>query len=298
MPSTPVLKFDEFEDLFMESPIEDFLHEEAAIFKESGDNLPTSSYHDIPFSVYINKFKRREYIEEGLFQKDIEKLCSKIEHDYNTKCISFYCDRVNCQFLNDCAEFETAQSNFIEYLSQYDPKLFEYVCAYILHINSYYDVHVTKQTADGGLDFVGKHDITIGRSNQSMFTIQVFGQAKRYNKPVGIGDIRDFLGATELLRYGVYHKTSRTLNQGRTRLPAAKPFGSHGRLMIASNKFYKEAQNFSESAGIRCIDGKDLASIFHHHQIGFVRSRNSVSFAKDIFDNRISKWKDEHTELQ
>ncbi len=85
----------------------------------------------------------------------------------------------------------------LSYINRCSPDFFENVCTALLYFENYDSITKTSQSNDGGIDFFAKKTIGNDINNAGVTEITILGQAKRYGKTqVGIGCIRDFLGAS------------------------------------------------------------------------------------------------------
>ncbi|MCL1939373.1 MAG: restriction endonuclease [Desulfovibrionaceae bacterium] len=192
--------------------------------------------------------------------------------------------------LNDKTATSGAFATFNTYINKCSPVLFEQVCCVVLNYLGFQEIEPTRLSGDGGIDFLAKYTIIDDIIKLNFSNVTVFGQTKRYGKvKVGIGHIRDFLGATEIIRCGGYKNLPNTLSVPVHSYALCKPFSAQARVLIASNDITQNAAMFADWIGIRLIDGKELAQILHHLKIGFIRQSKSVTFDSKLFKKRITE---------
>lgn len=97
-----------------------------------------------------------------------------------------------------------------EILHNMNPYAFEKLAQLLLRECGFLDVCVTKKSGDGGIDGTGKLRLN------GIFSFNVAFQCKRYNGPVGAGEIRDFRGSLDnniekgvLITTGSFSKAAR-----------------------------------------------------------------------------------------
>lgn len=202
----------------------------------------------------------------------------------------YYLSPCEKYLLNDKTATSSAFAKFNTYINKCDPALFEKVCCVVLDYLGFQEIEPTRLSGDGGIDFLAKYTIMDDIIKLNFSNVTVFGQAKRYGKvKVGIGHIRDFLGATEIIRCGGYKNLPDTLSVPVHSYTLCKPFSAQARVLIASNKITENATMFASWIGIRLIDGEELAQILHHLKIGFIRQAKSVTFDSRLFKKRITE---------
>ncbi|MCD6215796.1 MAG: restriction endonuclease [Candidatus Aenigmarchaeota archaeon] len=135
------------------------------------------------------------------------------------------------------------------------PKKFERLCSQILEKDGY-------KTEWKMGSFTGKHQIDItaerGLLFNRLFKRKYFVECKRWSRPVGIKEIRNF--------YAKIEDESKWLK---------KKYG----LFITSSSFTRPAKNYAKKKGIILIDGVKLRQLAIKH--GFAQSRGWV-FLKTI----------------
>jgi restriction endonuclease Mrr len=293
MLSSPALHQGELDQLFINYPQDKYIYQNKDIdgYDDQGIEGETSIQRNIiiPNGVYREIELRRIKIDTYEYEASIREIQNEINNLYIEKKLCYRYNKETDRYLNDKAAFDDAKSTFLKFLQSCSPRDFELLCGAILTTLGYKDVKVTQQVGDGGIDFVAKHDLCVGESPERFIQLVFLGQAKKYKDKVGISDIRDFLGATEMLRCGAYDTAPASLTAGRVNLDSIMPFGPHGRLMVSSGAFTNDAAQFAESIGVRCIDGSQIASIFHYYEIGFFRTRVQVTFDSQTFTQEIRR---------
>ena len=220
----------------------------------------------------------------------IHRLKNKVQDLTNNRQIAFYLSDNEQNFLNDNVSFDNAKNDYLSYINRCSPDFFENVCTALLYFKRYESITKTSQSNDGGIDFFAKKILDNGINNGGVTEITILGQAKRYGKTqVGIGCIRDFLGATEIIRCGGYKEIPGEIKCPTVDYSFCKPFSAQARMFITSGSFSGNAKNFAEWLGMRMIDGNELAQIFHHHRLGFSRSETNVYFKKKKFRREIDQ---------
>ena len=285
MPSCPLLTKEGLKSLYVENPKKIWLEQNRSVVADE-DNVIT--HIEIPSSIIDKCEQRGEIVETVDFDETIAKLDAKIISGVKSHTFPFYLAE-DGQYYNDNAGFDVARQEFYSYLLNIAPRGFEFVCGAIFSLLGYSDVEVTKGSGDGGIDFMATHTICVGDTCQEVIKIRFLGQAKRYKNKVGIGEIRDFLGATELLRCGAYTHAPDEIKSIFSGFEKLSPFGAHGRMMVATSGFTSQAKMLAEAFGIRCIGADELARIFHHFKVGFIRSNTQVVFSPELFEKTINQ---------
>ena len=124
-------------------------------------------------------------------------------------------------------------------LANMDPFGFERLCQRVLRECGFSEVIVTKKTADGGIDGVGKLKIN------GIFSFSIAFQCKRYAGQVSAGDIRDFRGSL-----------STDIEKG---------------IMITTGSFSAPAKKEASASGkkqIDLVDGEEFINKLVQYEIG------------------------------
>jgi hypothetical protein len=117
--------------------------------------------------------------------------------------------------LNKKSSIQEASQDFMKWLSTIDPSIFEFLCNKVLELEGCDNIYVTPLSSDGGVYFWGTKEIlVIDNSNPVFFKeveLLIIKQAKRYSGPVGISDLRNFIGAFHLIKIVRFKYNSRML---------------------------------------------------------------------------------------
>lgn len=145
------------------------------------------------------------------------------------------------------AEEEDAwQDQLLEVLIDLDPIAFERLCQRLLREAGFSRTQLTKASGDGGIDGLGVYRV-------SLVSFQVYFQAKRWRRPVGAEQVRDFRGAMA----------------GR---------GEKG-LLITTSTFTREAKTEASRDGappVDLVDGAMLCELMAQYKIGVVAHPRTV----------------------
>lgn len=152
-----------------------------------------------------------------------------------------------------------AQKNWREQVSDklqtMNPYAFEKLAQRLLRECGFSEVEVTKKSGDGGIDGTGKLRIN------GIFSFNVAFQCKRYKKPVGASDIRDFRGSL-----------STNIEKG---------------VLITTSAFTQAAKEEASSEGKRLIDlmdGEELINKLAEYGIG-LNEVKSYEIDEDFFNS-------------
>lgn len=140
-------------------------------------------------------------------------------------------------------------------LQTMNPYAFEKLAQRLLRECGFSEVEVTKKSGDGGIDGTGKLRIN------GIFSFNVAFQCKRYKKPVGASDIRDFRGSL-----------STNIEKG---------------VLITTSAFTQAAKDEASSEGKRLIDlmdGEELINKLAEYGIG-LNEVKSYEIDEDFFNS-------------
>ena len=143
-------------------------------------------------------------------------------------------------------EQDSWQDQLLEVLIGLDPIAFERLCQRLLREAGFSRTQLTKASGDGGIDGLGVYRV-------SLVSFQVYFQAKRWRRPVGAEQVRDFRGAMA----------------GR---------GEKG-LLITTSTFTREAKAEASRDGappVDLVDGAMLCDLMAHYKIGVVAHPRTV----------------------
>ena len=138
------------------------------------------------------------------------------------------------------------QDQLLEVLIDLDPIAFERLCQRLLREAGFSRTQLTKASGDGGIDGLGVYRV-------SLVSFQVYFQAKRWRRPVGAEQVRDFRGAMA----------------GR---------GEKG-LLITTSTFTREAKTEASRDGappVDLVDGAMLCDLMAQYKIGVVAHPRTV----------------------
>jgi len=171
-----------------------------------------------------------------------------------------------------------------EWISGLPPSKFESLCRIILEAEGCQNVEVTRLSGDAGVDFYGTktvlRDVPEGPDVFRNMEILVIGQAKRYSEPVGIQEIRHFLGALSLVKVAGL-VTCPDFIQCPVSMGSYKPFSPILLIFIASSEAAGNTYNFAKWLGVRFIGGKELIEILYSRDVGFLKNGSTVKFSPD-----------------
>lgn len=244
------------------------------------------------FDKYLSE--KKVFLEEKEFEQALKSLKRKIfnhiQYKANKSSIAkFEFSKVDNDVLIGIAkkkpEYKLVPS-IIRYLITADDSDFEIISAVLInHLLTEYSV-VTRQSADGGVDFIGKGDfskvidpsLTTVLSKKNNVIFRVVGQSKRYNpKSIKIktSDIREFFGSAKLLQNAL---DSNYLSgwMGDTSILKEIRLADPFLLVYVTTTYYSDdAIELADKLGIIVYDIDDLA---------FEIIENSIGINDDIFD--------------
>lgn len=171
-----------------------------------------------------------------------------------------------------------------EWILALPPAQFEVLCRIVLEAEGCDNVKVTRLSGDAGVDFYGTKTVLLdapeGPDVFRNIEILVIGQAKRYNGPVGIQEIRHFLGALSLVKVAGL-ATRPDFLQCPVSMESYKPFSPILPIFIASSEAGGNTYNFAKWLGVRFIGGRELIEILYTRDVGFVKYGSTVKFSPD-----------------
>lgn len=141
-------------------------------------------------------------LSEALLDEEAEKLVESVTQKISERSSEFAENGrvypVEIDFIHGYVRRSQAQvDEGLERIKEYTPRQFEELCAAILRALGG-STEVTKQTCDGGIDFVGTRIKRFGLEEliPEYASITVIGQAKRYlGQPISEQQLREFVGA-------------------------------------------------------------------------------------------------------
>lgn len=150
------------------------------------------------------------------------------------------------------------KENLLNILKKMDPEAFERLSLLLLRVSGFNDLQHTKRSGDGGIDGVGVYKL-------NLISTRVYIQCKRYQKKVGVDEIRKFQGVMG----------------GR----------SGSGLLITTGDFTKPAENEAARDGaqpIDLIDGDDLCILLKENSLGVqvekIEDEEYITVDKKFFD--------------
>ncbi|MCE5319463.1 MAG: restriction endonuclease [Parachlamydia sp.] len=188
--------------------------------------------------------------------------------------------------INRRARTQKATKDFLCWLSEINPFKFETLCKKVLELEGCYNVEVTPPSGDGGIDFYGSKNVIMYDSSLSLFKnveVLVLGQAKRYSNPIGVEEIRSFVGSQEVIKIAGLANCPTYLSNllhGQSYRPLAPIL----LVFITSNEPKGNTKDFARWLGIRFISGTELADIFYSHKFGFRMHESGVQFEPADFE--------------
>lgn len=266
-------EFNPTQDLDLNKGFDKYLSEKKIFFDEEED-----------FEILLKSLKRK--IENHIQYKENKSSLAKFS-------FSSADDNVLIGIAKKKPEYKIVPS-IVRYLITADDKDFELISAVLInHLLTEYSV-VTRQSADGGVDFIGKGDfskvidpeLNTILSKKKNVIFRVVGQSKRYNpKSIKIktSDIREFFGSAKLLQNALdsnylsgWMGDSSILKEIRL----ADPF----LLVYLTTTYYSDdAIELAEKLGILVYDIDDLAFEIVEHTIGVENEVfDEVKFLKEI----------------
>lgn len=144
-------------------------------------------------------------------------------------------------------EVDGWKDELLEVLISLDPLAFERLCQRLLREAGFSRTQLTPVTGDGGIDGLGVYRV-------SLVSFQVYFQAKRWRRPVGAEQVRDFRGAMA----------------GR---------GEKG-LLITTSTFTREAKSEASRDGappIDLVDGWMLCDLMAEYGLGVNARQRTVT---------------------
>ena len=153
------------------------------------------------------------------------------------------------------------------------PMEFESLCARLLKLMRVENAKCTRFVHDHGVDFYGKvllRELTnwraVGAEADDQARVWFVGQAKHYQAvPVSTKEIRELVGAVELIRSGAHKDVSSSLSGLLVRV--CDPVVS---LFFTTGTFSRGARNLLTRTGVVGLDGSQIAMHLADHQIGVV----------------------------
>jgi hypothetical protein len=188
--------------------------------------------------------------------------------------------------INKQYEISHAKNDFLNWLAEISPYKFEALCKKILEIEGCRNVQVTPPSGDGGIDFYGTKEIVVYNSYEptifKKIEILVVGQAKKYISPVGIEEIRHFMGSIRLIKLA-------SLRNAPDILPCItddisyRPLSPILLLFITSGDANQNVKDIAGWAGIRLITGNELIDILYRNKLGFRIFESGIKFEPSDF---------------
>lgn len=159
---------------------------------------------------------------------------------------------------NDISEESVDQpwhQQLVKILAEMNPIGFERLTTRLLRECGFSDVKVTQQTADHGIDGIGRIQL------YGLVSFNVAFQCKRQKQPVSSSQIREFRGSLNAVyEKGIFITTG-----------------------TFSNAAQKEANDSSKSPEIDLIDGEEFIQLLINHQLG-VEEIKDYKVNKNFFD--------------
>jgi len=226
--------------------------------------------------------KVRAEINSHILESQRRKVLPDIE-------FGFYSSKI----INNKANLRIASQEFFIWLKELDPRKFEFLCKKVLELLGCEQVNVTQPTKDGGVDFYGIRKIY--DSNDVRFEVLkdkevlVVGQAKHYTSPIGIAELRQFLGSSFLLKFtGLKNVPDCLTNPISDK--KIKPLAPTLLVFITSSEATINTQKVANWLGIDFFGRKALLEIFYRNNFGFRRSPAQVQFDPKDFDEVLLKY--------
>jgi len=174
-----------------------------------------------------------------------------------------------------------ARDDFLKWLTEISPYKFEALCKKILEIEGCKNVQVTPPSADGGIDFYGIKEVAIYNEYEptifNKIDVLVIGQAKKYTIPIGIEEVRHFIGSIELLKLSKIRNAPGFLPCILDDL-SYKPHSPILLLFITSGDASPNVKAAAQWSGIRLITGKELIDILYRNKMGFRIYESGIKF--------------------
>ena len=223
------------------------------------------------------------------YKENVQKEIQKFIDDCKSRCIPpDYEFGVSRNFLiNKKSSIQDASQDFAKWLSEINPIKFEFLCKKVLEFEGCENVRVTPPSADGGVDFWGTKSICVVDKYIPIIFQQidllVIGQAKRYSNPIGIVELRHFLGSFSFIKIeGLITAPEclpKVFQEG-----SYKPFSPILLIFITSAEFNENAKEIARWLGIRLLGIKELIYLFYENKFGFRFYENIVKFDPSDFD--------------
>lgn len=233
----------------------------------------------------LGELERAEHIEDvrdGVL-KEIRNYIERCRKEGITPEFEFGHDPRHIKKLTDIHE---ARKKFLSWVFTLPPIQFEHLCRKVLLIEGCRDVTVTPPSGDGGVDFYGKKVVQLKDTNSVFRDVEVLviGQAKRYENPIGVEELRSFVGAYNMIQIAEYKGAPSCLNNPIT-AESFRPLSPALLVFISSGEANNNTKELASWLGVRFIGGKELADIFFTHNVGFRRLMNGVEFDPSAFDS-------------
>lgn len=253
--------------------------------------------------------KEKVFLKESEFNSAVKSLKTKIKNHINYKAAKSSLSKFEFSKSDDNLLIGIAKKlavyketpSIVRYLISCDDNDFELISAVLVnHLLTEYSV-VTRKSADGGIDFVGKGDFSktidpaidtvLSKKNNVIF--RVIGQSKRYNpKSVKIKtkDIREFFGSAKLLQNALDENyLSGWLGDSKilSEIRLADPF----LLVYITTTYYSaDSIDLADKLGILVFDIDDIAFEIIEHSIGIENNTfDEVRFMKEIKKRHTTK---------
>ncbi len=165
----------------------------------------------------------------------------------------------------------TGLVGYLKLIHGLEPQDFEHLCCRLLELFGVASPHLTRRTADDGIDFYGKllgesvffpHDLE--PTIQKQLSIWLVGQAKQYiNTRAGTPEIRDLVGAVMLGRAGVFSTNASPARNLHIRV--SDPVFT---VLVTGGMFSARAWKLIHRSGIVGIDGELLAAFLADREAG------------------------------
>lgn len=187
--------------------------------------------------------------------------------------------------INKQAEIHDTKVEFLSWLSDLDPIVFESFCKRILELEGCENVCVTQPSCDGGVDFYGTKQLTVGDDEDPTILkdvdVLVIGQAKRYNnRDISVEDLRNFIGAFHMIRNAEYVGSPGFLPNP---IPSNsfKPHTPTLLIYVTSGKATNRAIELSRWLGVKLVDSDRIVDLLNSKGVGMKRLENKVVFDKE-----------------
>ena len=162
-------------------------------------------------------------------------------------------------------------SAYLDIIQQLTPAEFEALCTRLLEFFGVTSPHITRRTADDGIDFYGQvrgesvfFSDDLQPTIQQQLSIWLVGQAKQFIATnVGTPELRDFLGAVTLARSGISSTKISPVPSLDIRL--CDPVFS---MVVTGGSFSARAWTLISQSGIIAIDGELLSAFLADRSAG------------------------------